>query len=67
MAKLSKKYCNFASMKDFNFQLAIVILLFVGAAIYLVRRTIKRIRAKNCDGDCHCSPSAKVDLKKTKS
>ncbi len=46
-------------MKDFNIQLALVILLVAGAVFYLIRRTVRGINAKNCEGDCHSVTSTK--------
>lgn len=49
-----------------NIQLIIIIVLFISAAIYLIRRTYISIHSKDCVGGCNCTPSTKEEIKKSK-
>ena len=49
-----------------NIQLIIIVVLFIGAAIYLIRRTYKSIHSKDCAGGCNCNPVTKEEIEKSK-
>jgi attachment p12 family protein len=48
-----------------NTQLIIIIVLFIGAAAYLIRRTYKSIHSKDCAGGCNCNPAIKEKTPKS--
>jgi hypothetical protein len=49
-----------------NIQLIIIIVLFIGAAAYLIRRTYKSMNSKDCAGGCNCNPPTTEETSKSK-